>query len=105
MEGTNWAGWIAVISFAVALGILAKNRLSPETEDRRTGLLTEAVTAIVAGVTIGSLPRLFSLDNEMLHWGATGVSAMFTILASVQLVRMVRTEPPVDASTGSEGDR
>ena len=105
MEGTNWAGWIAVISFALALATLVKNRLSPETDDLRTGLLTEAVTAIVAGVTIGSLPRLFSLENEMLRWGTTGVSAMFTILAWVQLVRMVRTRPHVDTSTGSEGDR
>ena len=105
MEGTNWAGWTAVISFALALGILVKNRLSPEADDLRTGLLTEAVTAIVAGVTIGSLPRLFSLENEILRWEATGVSAMFTILAWVQLVRVVRTGTPVDASTGSEGDR
>ena len=104
MEGANWPGWISLLSFALAFGTLVKNRVWPDSDDLRTGLLTECVTAIVASVTVGSLPKLFGLENALVRWGTLGVSAIFTILAWVQLVRVVRLKAPeVDVTTNLEG--
>ena len=92
MESSNVPGWIALASFALACGLLVRGRFRAESDDLRSELLMECITAIVAASTLGSLPRLFGLENEVLRWGITGVSAVFGVFGWIQLVRAVRTE-------------
>lgn len=90
---SNLRGWIAVASFAMAIALLLRGRFRSESDDdARTELLTEAITALVASGTLGSLPRLFDLDGELVRWGITGVSAVFGVFAWVQLVRALRLQ-------------
>ena len=101
MESSNVPGWIALASFAFACGLLVRARLRAETDDPRTELLMDSITALVASSTVGSLPRLFGLENEVLRWGITGVSAVFGVLGWVQLIRAVRLKKsPASESTG-----
>ena len=90
MESSTVPGWMALASFAIACGLLVRGRFHAETDDDRVELLMESITALVASSTLGSLPRLFGLENEVLRWGVTGVSAVFGIFGWVQLVRGLR---------------
>lgn len=92
MESSSVPGWIALASFALACGLLVRARFREESDDPGIELLTESITALVASSTLGSLVRLFDLQNEVLRWSITGVSALFVIFGSVQLIRMVKTE-------------
>jgi hypothetical protein len=90
MPVSNLPGWIALASFALACGLLVRGRLRAEADDPRTEVLMEAMTALVASSTLGSLPRLFGLENEVVRWSITGVSAAFGVFAWIQIVRGIR---------------
>ena len=101
MQFSNVPGWIALGSFALACGLLVRARFRAESGDPRTELLMESITALVASSTLGSLPRLFDLENEVLRWGITGVSIVFVVFAWIQLVRGIRlTKAPAGDETG-----
>src|SRR5688572_24994242 len=99
MESSNVSGWIALASFALACGLLLRARFRAESDDARSELLMDCITALVASSTLGSLPRLFGLENEVLRWGITGVSVVFGVLGWIQLVRVIRLEE------GPEGEQ
>ena len=92
MPSSNLPGWTALASFALACGLLVRARFREESDDPHTDLLMDSITALVAGSTLGSLPRLFGLENEVLRWGFTGVSAIFSVFGLIQLIRVVRLE-------------
>ena len=96
---SNLPGWIAVATFAIAVASLLRGRLRSEgDDDARTELLTEVIAAIVASATLGSLPRLFDLDGEIVRFGITGVSAVFGVFAWVQLIRVIRLKTPEEVA-------
>ena len=80
-------GWIALASFALACGLLVRGRFREESDDPLTELLVESMTALVAASTLGSLPRLFGFENEVLRWGITAISALFGAFGCIQLIR------------------
>ena len=90
MESSNVPGWIALASFALACGLLVRARFRAQFDDPRVELLMESMTALVASSTLGSLVRLFGLENEVVRWSITGVSALFGIFGWVQLIRGFR---------------
>jgi hypothetical protein len=90
MVASNLPGWIALATFTIAAGSLLRSRLWSDSNDPRSELLTESTAAIVASVTLGSLPRLFGLESELLRWCITGVSAVLVVFSWMQLIRVIR---------------
>ena len=92
MPSSNVPGWIALASFALAC-LLVRAQFREEGDDPGIDLLMESMTALVAGSTLGSLPRLFGLENEGLRWGILGVSAIFGVVGWILLIRAAKKLP------------
>ena len=100
MEGSNLPGWIALATFAIALGTLVRTRLLSGSDDPHNELLTECTSALVAGSTLGSLPRLFDIESEIVRWTITGLTLVFAAFAWRQLLRAMRLK---ETTAGHDG--
>ena len=90
MEVSNLARWSALIGFAIAIGTLLRSRFGSASEDAHSELVTEYTSALVASATLGSLPRLFSVDIGIVHWVTDGISLALSVFAFVQMRRLFR---------------
>ena len=88
MEGSTILGWMASGFAALAAGTLIRAHFRPEADGSH--LLTEATTAIALVVTLGPLPRLLRLDNDVLKWSLAAIETALLLFAFVQLHRFRR---------------
>jgi len=90
MDGSRIVAWATLASTFIAAGMLFRTRLRREVDDPREQVVYDMSTAGALSAMVGSLPRLFQIETEVLHYAADAVSIVTAIFVFVQVRQLIR---------------
>jgi len=92
MDGSKIVAWATLASTFIAAGMLFRTRLRREVADPREQVVYDMSTAIALSSMLGSLPKLFQIESDVLQYAAGAVSIVTAIFAFVQLRRLIQLD-------------
>jgi hypothetical protein len=90
VDSSRIVAWTTLASAFVAAGMLLRSRIRPDFDDPREQVIYDMSTAIALSAMVGSLPRLFHVESDVLHYAADSVSIAVSIFVFVQLRQLLR---------------
>ena len=90
MDGSRVVAWTTLAGALISAGMLFRSRFRPEFDDPHEQVIYDMSTAIALSAMLGSLPRLFHIENIVLQVAADAVSIVVAIFVFVQLRQLVR---------------
>jgi hypothetical protein len=87
-------GWMAVGTSVLAAGALIRSHFRSDIDDLRQQFFMDYLAAAVLSSSVGSITRLFRIENDAVHWGLEIVALAVMLYSFVLLVRALRLKEP-----------